>query len=99
MASVSALLRAKRWADATCVTYEKENFVGWAASFRGLLESAGDTYDGLVRIPAALALHHRGISLCLAGREQNWVRAKELEDALDHFVHAKWTRAKKKAMF
>jgi hypothetical protein len=95
LASVSALLRAKRWADATCLMYEKENFVGWAASFRGLLESAGDTYDGLARIPAALALHHRGISLCLAGKEQNWVGAKELEDALDHFVHAKWTRAKK----
>jgi hypothetical protein len=75
--------------------YENDNFVGWAASFRGLLESAGDTYDGLLPIPPALALHHRGISLCLEGKEKNWVVANELEGALDHFVHAKWMRAKK----
>ena len=95
LASVTALLRAKRWADATCLMFENDNFVGWAASFRGLLESAGDAYDGLARIPTALALHHRGISLCLAGKEHNWVGAKELEDALDHFVHAKWMQTRK----
>jgi len=95
LASVAALLRARRWADATCLMYDKKNFVGWAASFRGLLESAGDTYDGLLRIPIALAHHHREISRCLAGKEQNLVGAQELEEALDHFVHAKWTRTKK----
>ncbi len=47
LASMAALLRGKRWADATCLMYEKENFLGWAAAFRGLLESAGDTLDGL----------------------------------------------------
>jgi hypothetical protein len=31
LASVTALLRARRWADATCLMYEKENFVGCAA--------------------------------------------------------------------
>jgi hypothetical protein len=94
LASVTALLRARRWADATCLMYEKENFVGWSASFRGLLESAGDTVDGLLHIPKSLALHHRLISQCLAGKEQEKIFAKELEDKLDHFVHAKWMRGK-----
>jgi hypothetical protein len=94
LASVTALLRARRWADATCLMFEKQNLLGWAASFRGLLESAGDTYDGLLRVPTALAQHHRGISVCLAGEEENWVSATELEELLDHFVHAKWSRTR-----
>jgi hypothetical protein len=94
LASVTALLRARRWADATCLMFEKENLFGWAASFRGLLESAGDTYDGLLQVPTSLAQHHRGISVCLAGEEQNWVNAAQLEDLLDHFVHAKWSRTR-----
>jgi hypothetical protein len=38
LASLTALLRAKRWADATCLMYEKATLLGWSASFRGLLE-------------------------------------------------------------
>jgi hypothetical protein len=54
LASITALMRAKRWADATCLAYEKENFLSWCASVRGLLESAGDTVDSLLNIPVAL---------------------------------------------
>jgi hypothetical protein len=94
LASVTALLRAKRWADATCLMYERENFLGWAASVRGLLESAGDTVDGLLQVPKTLAFYHRNIAACLAGKEQVFFGGKELEDLLDHFVHAKWGRGK-----
>ncbi|QIO36958.1 hypothetical protein [Bradyrhizobium sp. 1(2017)] len=92
LASLTAIIRAKRWADAVCVMYERKNFPGWAAAVRGLLESAGDTVDGLLQVPHTLALHHRLISLCLAGKQSELVLAGELEAALDHFVHAKWRR-------
>jgi hypothetical protein len=95
LASMGALLRAKRWADATCLMYEKENFLGWAAAFRGLLESAGDTLDGLVLIPDALALHHRAIAECLGGKGNEVIDVGELENTLDHFVHARWMRTKR----
>jgi hypothetical protein len=61
LAAVTALMRAKRWADATCLMHDNANFVGWAASVRGLLESAGDTVDGLLNIPLPLAEHHRTV--------------------------------------
>jgi hypothetical protein len=92
LASMGALLRAKRWADAICAMYEKENFLGWAAAFRGLLESAGDTLDGLVLVPDALALYHRPIAECLRGKSDAVIDAGELENMLDHFVHARWMR-------
>src|SRR6266545_2070154 len=80
LAAITALMRAKRWADATCVMYENANFVGWAASVRGLLESAGDTVDGLLNIPLPLAQHHHTIRRCLAGEvSDNVVRYPQLE--------------------
>src|SRR5215467_13964321 len=83
LASMGALLRAKRWADATCLMYEKENFLGWAAAFRALLESAGDTLDGLVLIPDELARHHRVIAECLGGKSDAVVDTGPLENTLD----------------
>jgi hypothetical protein len=96
LASITALLRAKQWTDATCLAYEKENFLSWAASFRGLLESAGDTVDSLLHIPITLALRHRDLARCLAGNEERgMVVAEETERHLDHFVHATWMRTKR----
>jgi hypothetical protein len=96
LAATTALMRTKRWADATCLMYDNSNFVGWAASVRGLLESAGDTVDGLLNIPMSLAQHHRHIRRCLVGEEtDNLVDFSQLETQLDHFVHARWMRTKR----
>lgn len=94
LAAVTSLIRAKRWADAICRMYDAGNFIGWAASFRGLLESAGDTVDGLANVPASLALNYPLITRCLTENENDFAVAPELERHLDHFVHAKWSRAK-----
>jgi hypothetical protein len=96
LAAITALMRTKRWVDATCLMYDNANFLGWAASVRGLLESAGDTVDGLLNIPLSLAQNHRTIQRCLAGEEtKNAVGYSELEAKLDHFVHARWMRTKR----
>jgi len=96
LAALTALMRAKRWADATCLMYDNTNLVGWAASVRGLLESAGDTVDGLLNIPLTLAVHRRSIRRCLAGEEREiGVGYSELEAKLDHFVQARWMRTKR----
>lgn len=96
LAAITSLMRTKRWADATCLMYDNANFVGWAASVRGLLESAGDTLDGLLNIPLPLAEHHRAIRRCLAGEKTNkLVGYTELERKLDHFVHGRWMRTKR----
>jgi hypothetical protein len=96
LAATSALLRTKGWADAVCLMYEVKNFLGWASSARGLLESSGDIVDGLLSIPFSLAQHHRVISHALSGAEsQNVHDYSALEAKLDHFVLARWMRAKK----
>src|SRR5262245_34150434 len=93
LAAVTALFRAKRWADAICLMYDNSNFIGWAASLRGLLETAGDTVDGLRDIPFELAEHYHLIKSCLARKEKNSLYGfAEFESKLDHFVHAQWMR-------
>jgi len=66
LAAITALIRARRWADAVCRMSDGSNFVGWAASLRGLLESAGDTVDGLINVPTSLARNYDLITRCLA---------------------------------
>jgi hypothetical protein len=38
LAETTALMRTKRWVDATCLMYDNANFVGWAASVRAILD-------------------------------------------------------------
>jgi hypothetical protein len=96
LAATAALLRTKRWADAICLTYDSENFLGWASSARGLLESSGDIIDGLLKVPFSLAENHRTIARGLSGAESQELHSyTQLENKLDHFVLAKWMRAKK----
>jgi hypothetical protein len=76
--------------------YDTENFIGWAAAYRGFLESAGDTLDALIQVPGSLALNKRLVAQCLAGTKKDEILApKELEHSLDHFAHARWMRVKR----
>jgi hypothetical protein len=98
LAAVTSLVRTKRWADAACLMYESENFIGWASCARGLLESAGDIIEGLLNVAGTLATHHRSISWCLTGDADNIYTFSEPEAALDHFVFAKWGREKESVL-
>jgi len=94
LAAVTALIRTKRWVEAICLMADADNFVGFASTARGLVESAGDIVDGLQKIALSLAEYHNEISVCLAGKESGFVIMKELEEPLDHYVHARWVRVK-----
>jgi len=48
-----------------------------------------------LNIPISLALRHRDLARFLAGNDEEVLAATELERQLDHFVHAKWMRAKR----
>lgn len=90
MASVSSILRTTRWADAALREYIAGNLFGWASSCRSLIESAGDSGHSLSGVPLTLAKHHRGIKNELSGKNGKVrIFARELEDALIHFSHAR----------
>lgn len=95
LAAATSLIRISRWADAVCLMYEANNFPGFAGALRGLIENGGDTVDGLMNIPVALAEHHRTLNEMLHGRmASDFADCSGLEHFLDHYIHAGWARKK-----
>ena len=89
-AAASNVLRHKRWLDACLALYAPEaNYLGFAASLRGLLEAAADAYYSLSAVPRTLADHHAMIEEALSGSSTRFALSEQLEDALIHFQFAR----------
>jgi hypothetical protein len=86
---LSAIVSLKRnldWIDA--LEKSDGNFILYCSSVRGLMESTGDSFDGLSQIAYNLAIHNKSIKLALMGDLQEVVIFQELEDLLINFTHA-----------
>ncbi len=95
LAAATSLIRISRWADAVCIMYEAGNYPGFAGALRGLIENGGDSVDGLLNIPAALATYHRRLNDMLAGKMTDALAdCSSLEHMLDHYIHAGWAGKK-----
>lgn len=84
-----SLLRTIRWLDAVVMSAREENFYGFAASLRGLMEAAGDSHHTIGATVLSLADSHVIIRQALAGSLYRVVVHPILEDALIHFTHAR----------
>jgi hypothetical protein len=91
-ASILALLRADRWVSAAVNAAESNNFLAFAAAFRGLLESAADTRFALGEVPEALASTFKVARLAVRVRLSSIVLAPKLEQDLIHFSHGRKLR-------
>jgi len=67
LAAATALIRTRQWIKATCSAYDCQNLVAWASAARGLIESSGDTLDGLINIAGSIANAHQVISSAIRG--------------------------------
>lgn len=84
-----SMARSLRWADATTNAVNSENFFAFCACFRGLIESAADTYDCLTVVPMLLASNMRSLREAVKGSATAGLDAGELEDRLIHFLFAR----------
>lgn len=88
-AAATAVLRTHRWVKATSVMQESSNYLGFAASFRGLIESTGDIIDGLIHVPLTIVEHMHSICETLERRAVVFHDFGQLEEKLIHFTHAR----------
>ncbi len=96
LASVTSMIRTQRWIDGVLQAYETQNFLAFAGAFRGLLESAGDSMDGLQHMPVQLAHAQHWIKMGLSGGQKDKrIGYTEIEKILDHYVLATWMRRPK----
>lgn len=88
--SVSAILRSRRWVEGIAQETKLKNFFGFAATLRGLIESAADTTTSLKDALPTLAENYREITEALMGHlNDKLLVCKELEDELIHFMYAR----------
>ncbi|MEJ5377873.1 MAG: hypothetical protein WHX93_14960 [bacterium] len=99
LASATAILRSRQWIEAMRVAAMTPNLLSFAASFRGLLESAADSSTALRSVALTLARDHPHVLLALAGKARSQIiLAPELEETLIHYAYARHlTKAELKA--
>lgn len=98
LASSATLIRQKRWVEGVLSAASQENFIAFAATFRGLIESAGDSYHSLGSVPMTLANNYSEIREAVKGSWDNksTMMSEELEDMLIHFTHGRKLSKKEK---
>jgi hypothetical protein len=91
-ASFMSLLRLDRWLSMVESSAGAVNFVGFAASVRGAIESSADTRYALGDVPAGLASTFRLATRAVRGVLDTVVLAEDLENDLIHFSHGRKLR-------
>ncbi|WP_224367626.1 hypothetical protein [Hyalangium versicolor] len=93
-AAAASVIRAYRWCGGMMMGYSQGLFLPFCASFRALIESAADGYDVLRHVAVTLAECRNTVNPIIQLKSD--VRfsnvlliAKELEDSLIHFSHAR----------
>ncbi len=90
LAAATSVLRSQRWVEGTLMAFEADNHLAFGASLRGLVESAADTNDALLRVPKTLAHDFRVVYEAVHGKATaGFVANPDLEDALIHFSHGR----------
>lgn len=89
LAAAASIIRAYRWSDGMVTCYSNSLFLPFCACFRALIESTADTYDALGGVAITLAECRADVNLALHLRAEQAVLARELEDKLIHFSHAR----------
>jgi hypothetical protein len=98
LAASVGIARSLAWIRGMITAHESENLLAFSATFRGLLESAADTYYTVRHVPQTLAQLSEQIVRALNGKMCDQVLVcSELEDALVHFSHARKTTKSEKA--
>ena len=92
MTAVTGIMRSRHWYSAIVAAEDSQNILAFAAAFRGLIESSGDTYSSLRGIPLTLTRDRCLIVAALSGGADDGPINKDLEDRLIHYSHARYIR-------
>ena len=84
-----SLVRCRSWLRGTLQARSDQNLMAFAASARGMIESAVDTWDGLGNVAVNLAQMAPIIDEALDGRASKQMVSADLEDWLIHFNYAR----------
>ncbi|MED3444688.1 hypothetical protein P4483_12300 [Bacillus thuringiensis] len=88
--ATTSLIRNERWLEGMTFSIKSKNYILFASSLRGFLESVADSYYSLLNSPFDIAANFKNIKLAIEGKLENeFFIADQLEENLIHFQHAK----------
>lgn len=86
-ASITSIMRNDKWLRGLILSIETSNYILFAASLRGILESVTDSYYSL-NTPLDLACNYKNIKLAISGDLNRLFNSDVLEEKLIHFQFA-----------
>jgi hypothetical protein len=89
LTAITSILRSRRWIDGVVSAAMSKNLLSFAATLRGLIESAADTQTALMSIPSTLARDHSMINSALLGKADMAFVAPKLGESLIHYAYAR----------
>jgi len=99
IASITTLLRNKKWFNSVLISILNHNFYAFSSSLRCLLESCADSYFTLKNIPDTLCETFAHIKKSLQCEAHKVVLIEDLENLLIHYSHALKLTASEKRIY
>lgn len=90
IAAITTLLRNEKWMQGLQSALKDNNYFMFAASLRGLVESAADSMYCLIQVPGTIRDHFIGFDSALKGKfNAGLIICEQLEEILIHYSHGK----------
>lgn len=94
IASIIGLFRQNSWIKGIINAIDNNNYMQFASTFRGFIESSSDINDSLFHVPLNLSELSYNINKALKGNLNELFLSTELETNLIHFTHARKPKKK-----
>ena len=90
----TSIKRLKKWYDAFNTAYHANNYYGFCAGLRGLLEACADTFYTTGRIILPVSENFGTIEAALRGNAKRPLFSQTIEDDLIHYIYARKIQTK-----
>lgn len=97
--AATSVKRVKRWFDAINDSYKSENYYGFCASLRGLVEACADSFYTTSKILEPICSNFAEIEVALNGHAKKAVFAEQIENELIHYAFARKLTKSEKAQW
>lgn len=95
----TTILRLKKWYQAVDSAYKSENYYGFCASLRGLLEACSDSFYSIGKVIGPISDNFSHIKDSLDGIATTTVLATDLENELIHYIYGRKLSASERDTF
>ncbi|MGV8733020.1 MAG: hypothetical protein ACWA7D_00055 [Pseudomonas asiatica] len=99
ISGATTILRLKKWYESLECAYKANNYYGFCASLRGLLEACSDSFHSIGKVLLPISKNFSHIKISISGDADKTVLSSPLEDELIHYMFGRKLSAAEKEKF